>query len=129
MNLKSEPLISDYNLFVKTCNKINTSKKWNAFIVPLPLDTTEQDKQTLNILDPADVYSKIKVQSIMTPEGLTIENKYICDDNQERFEELLNLKDTTIKKITYLYPITLQDGKFAKPAKLYVIVSEEQKEA
>jgi len=127
MNLKSEPLIPDYNLFMKTCNKVSTNKKWNAFIIDLPLDINSQE--TLSINNPDNIYqNQIKEFPITNLSGAITYKKYICDDNLENLTELLNISDSTTKKITYLYPITLQDGRYAKPARLYVIVSEEQKD-
>ncbi len=125
MILKSEPLIPDYNLFMKTCNKVSTTKKWNAFIVDLPLDTNQQE--ILSINDPDNLYGN-QIKIFPEDPATNPPKRYICDDNLENLTNLLNIKDATTKKITYLYPITLQDGKFAKPARLYVIVSEEQKD-
>jgi len=124
MILKSEPLIPDYNLFMKTCNKVSTNKKWNAFIIELDLNTELQD--TLKINSPDEIYNT-QIKTFQEPPPISKINKYICDDNKDNLIELLNTSDATTKKITYLYPITLQDGRYAKPARLYVIVSEEQK--
>jgi len=121
MILKSEPLISDYNIFMKTCNKVSTNKKWNAFIVDLPLDVNQQE--VLNINNINQLYGQQIKIFIDDPQ-----KKYICDNNLENLTYILNINDSITKKITYLYPITLQDGKYAKPARLYVVVSEEQKD-
>ncbi|MEI8364121.1 MAG: hypothetical protein WCF78_01550, partial [archaeon] len=107
MILKSEPLIPDYNLFMKTCNKVSTNKKWNAFIIDLDLNTDNQN--TLNISRPDIIYTEQIKTFTETPPAIN-PKKYICDDNQENLEDLLNISDSTTKKITYLYPITLQDG-------------------
>ena len=107
ITLKSEPLIPDYNLFMKTCNKVNSTKNWNAFLVDLPLNINDQK-----------VLSKDTFEDEIVKDDET-ENKYIC---KEMTEDELFTNDPTVKKIVYMYPITLIRNTFATPAKLYVIV-------
>ena len=127
MTIKSEPLISDYNNFKRICNKVSTSKEWNAFITPLPINVNIQNdpENKLDILNIDNLfnnqiltYSPLEIIPVPEPK------KYICKDDGEQLKEILNTDDPTKERIVYLYPITVQQGEYAVPAKLYVIVSD-----
>jgi len=121
MTIKSEPLISDYNHFQKICNKVSTTKEWNAFITPLPINIENQIP--LNVANIEYIYNnQLSTYTSEPPNPVT--KKYICNDDQDQLTKLLDMKDSTKKRIVYLYPITLQQGEYAIPAKLYVIVSD-----
>jgi len=123
MTIKSEPLISDYNHFQKICNKVSTTKEWNAFITSLPINIELQNQNQIEINNITKLYNTqilTYIEDYQNPDP----KRYICKDNLEKLENILNTEDITKKKIVYLYPITLQQGEYATPAKLYVIVSD-----
>ncbi len=117
MILKSEPLIPDYDEFERICSKINSTKRWTAFLVDLPMDIEEQkilppDKDTIfeeHILHYIDIEQDIN-------------KEYLCPNSEDNFNELNFTNQNT--KLIYMYPITLQKELHAVPAKLYVIVWE-----
>ena len=103
--IKEEPLISDYDQFIDTCNKVNSTANWNAFLVNLDMNT---DKQT--VLNKVDLDQNIiKDTSTNQP--------FQCKD----IGDFQNLNDSK-KTIIYMFPITLQYNLHNIPVKLYVVI-------
>jgi hypothetical protein len=116
MQLKSDPVIVDYTHFNDKCNKIKTTKNWNAFLVDLPLNTDNFEQ--INLMDVIDNYQN----SVITSNVEGIENYFICNEEQENLDQL---KDPSKNPIIYLYPIILQrDNGFSTTARLYVLIWE-----
>jgi len=106
--MRTEPVISDYNSFVSICNKVNTNKKWVAFLTDLDMNVS---KQKALPLDKDKLY-----------------NNYIIKNNDSRIYNCpndnwddLELKNN-LKKIIYMFPIDLDRNNFSVPVKLFVIV-------
>ena len=115
MQLKSDPVIVDYEHFMNKCNSVKSTKNWNAFLVDLPLDT--------------DYYKAINIQGITENyENDVIEyeddfgniDHYICN-----IENLEQLKDPSKNIINFLYPLVLQNKNgFSTTARLYILIWE-----
>ncbi len=115
MQLKSDPVIISYDHFIKKCDKINSTKKWMAFLVDLPLNTEDYQYLTLDrfISDRSDYL-------LFTEDDTGHKNYFICNENNLDY-----LKDKSIRKIDFLYPITVQrDSGVTTPARLYILIWE-----
>ena len=108
--MKTEPVISDYNSFTDICDKVNTNKKWVAFLTDLDMNVS---KQKFLPLDKQELYNNYIIKNDDS-------TKYNCpNDNWDD----LKLKNNT-KKIIYMFPIDLDRNNFSVPVKLFVIVWE-----
>jgi hypothetical protein len=115
MQLKSDPVIISRDHFLEKCNKINSTKRWMAFLVDLPLDTISYQDLTLDgfISDHEDYVLK-------TIDDSGDLDHFICNENY-----LNDLNDKSIRKIDFLYPITVQrDSGVTTPARLYILIWE-----
>ena len=118
MQLKSDPVIVDYDHFREKCDKIKTTKNWNAFLVDLPLDT--EYYENISLQEISDNHESIVLSSLKN--NPTTPDYYICNDEEENLEQL---KDLSKNHINYLYPIVLQrDNGFSTTARLYVLIWE-----
>ncbi len=118
MQLKSDPVIVDYDHFIEKCNEINTPKNWNAFLVDLPQDTEDFKSITLE-----DIYNDYQNNVIkITDPTFDSENYFICNEDPENLDQL---KDTSKNIINFLYPVVLQnqDG-YSTTARLYILIWE-----
>ena len=110
--IKENPIISDQNQFIKTCQRVKTKYNWNAFITPLDLNSHNYKRLTVGDLDDENIMKH-------WAETGTNPRKLIC--NSEGLEELkiaLLTKDVTV----YKYPITVQQQFYVEPAWLYILV-------
>jgi hypothetical protein len=110
--IKENPLISDQNQFIKSCNRVKTKYNWNAFVTPLDLNSQNYKGLTINDLNDENIM-KHWAETANSP------RKLIC--NKEGLDELktaLQTKDVTV----YKYPITVQQQFYVEPAWLYVVV-------
>ena len=107
--LKEDPLFSDYNAFVKTCAKVNTKYNWNAFVIPLDLNT--------------DNYQVFQVSNIseenLSKHWQSPDVGFFCGN-----KEMEDLKTSLMSKdvIVYRYPVTIQQKFYVEPAWLYVTI-------
>ncbi len=118
MQLKSDPVIIDYDHFMEKCENIKTTKKWNAFLVDLPLDTEQFELISLEKITRSKNSYEDFVFSEIDP-NLNNYNYYMCNDNLDEIDIRSH------KIINFLYPLTLQrqDGK-TSPKRLYIIIWE-----
>lgn len=110
--IKENPIISDQNQFIKTCQRVKTKYNWNAFVTPLDLNSHNYKRLTVGDLDDENIMKH-------WAETGTNPRKLIC--NSEGLEELKNAlltKDVTV----YKYPITVQQQFYVEPAWLYILV-------
>jgi len=118
MQLKSDPVITSYSHFQERCNNIDSTKKWVAFLVDLPLD--------------AEYYKTISMQDLYSNyENFSHKYYFICADEKYNLEYDLeedildDLKDYSRNIINYLYPISLQrDQGHTSLARLYILIWE-----
>lgn len=108
--LKEEPLYSDSNAFFKTCDKIKTKYNWNAFVIPLDLNT--------------DNYQSLEVESLRYDSFI----KHWDDSEGRPFFcgntgiDILISSLRTKDVIVYRFPVTVQQEFFVEPTWLYVMV-------
>lgn len=110
--IKENPIISDQNQFIKTCERVKTKYNWNAFVTPLDLNSQNYKGLTVGDLDDENIMKH-------WAETGTNPRKLIC--NSEGLDELKNAlltKDVTV----YKYPITVQQQFYVEPAWLYILV-------
>jgi len=103
--MKEEPLISDYSQFARSCNMVNTTANWNAFLVPLDINTSVQDD--------LQITKENLSENVINIDG----NIYSCYDLEE-FTSLSGEKYS----IVYMFPITMQKNLHSIPARLYITV-------
>ncbi len=116
MQLKSDPVIVNYNHFLEKCGKIKTTKHWDAFLVDLPLDTEYYESISINDISD-NGYENFVIKNI---DEFNMDNYYICNIDQDLLDEL---KDPNKRIINYLYPVTLQrDNGYTTPARLYILI-------
>lgn len=117
MQLKSDPVIIDYEHFIEKCNTINTTKNWNAFLINLPLNV--ENFEFIN-LDTIRTNHQGYVINEENPDIAGFFNYFICDE-----DNLSEIDITSDKIISYLYPITLQrESGDTSPARLYILIWE-----
>jgi hypothetical protein len=115
MQLKSDPVIVDYDHFMEKCNSIKSTKNWTAFLVGLPLDT--DNYQAINIQGITENYQSDVIEH-EDEYGNT--EHYICN-----YENLDELEDTSKNIINFLYPVVLQKKNgFSTTARLYILIWE-----
>lgn len=118
MQLKSDPVIVDYQHFKDKCEKINTTKNWNAFLIDLPLDT--EDYENISLQEIYNDYQSIVLSS--SKNDPSNPDYFICNEDEDNLEQL---NDFSKNHINYLYPIILQrDNGFSTTARLYVLIWE-----
>jgi hypothetical protein len=110
--IKENPIISDQNQFIKSCNRVKTKYNWNAFIIPLDLNSENYNGLTIDDLE---------VENIMKhwAETESQPRKLICDsEGLGALRTALQIKDVTV----YKYPITVQQQFYVEPAWIYIVV-------
>ncbi len=108
--MKEEPLISDRNQFLKSCQRVNTKYNWNAFITPAHLNS-----QNYEGLSPNDLNNNV----LLRHWDSSVTDYLICsNDGLDILKNALKTKDVTI----YKYPISVQEKFYVAPAWLYVVV-------
>lgn len=110
--IKENPLISDQNQFIKSCNRVKTKYNWNAFVTPLDLNSQNYKGLTINDLNDGNIM-KHWAETGTTP------RKLICNSGGlDELKTALQTKDVTV----YKYPITVQQQFYVEPAWLYIVV-------
>jgi hypothetical protein len=106
--MKEEPVILNLDTFKKTCSKVNTKFKWNAFLVDFDLNSDNYVSLT-----------KENLEGNILKEGEgEDEQLYVCDSS----DVTSFLSNTSSEVIIYQYPTTTQKDLYIKPARLYVVV-------
>lgn len=110
--IKENPIISDQNQFIKSCNRVKTKYNWNAFIIPLDLNSENYNGLTINDLNDGNIM-KHWAETESQP------RKLICDsEGLGALRTALQIKDVTV----YKYPITVQQQFYVEPAWIYIVV-------
>lgn len=108
--MKEEPMFTDYNKFMETCNRINTKYNWSAFIINFDLNSMNYKKLTIDEID------EELVNHWENPED---EYKLYCGNIElEDLKMALKNKDMII----YRFPASVQQKFFIEPVWLYIIV-------